>query len=59
GFSEAFSFSEGLAAVQTEFDAGTNWGYIDTTGTLVLGGKFAAASDFREGIAPVAVIANR
>ncbi len=51
-------FSQGRAAVclgkGTEFDCmdGTaRWGFIDTTGKLVIGAHFGAARDFNEGLA--------
>lgn len=43
-------FSEGLAPVQNEYN---KWGYIDTTGKLVITCQWKYAGDFRNGIASV------
>ena len=43
-------FSEGLVGVKDEHN---KWGYIDTTGKLVIPCQWENASDFRNGIASV------
>src|SRR5215831_16858747 len=50
-FRSAQSFSDGLAAVQTETDG--NWGYIDKTGKVVIPPGFVTAEYFSEGLARV------
>ena len=46
--SEGFGvFSEGLAAVQV----GHRWGYIDTTGTMIIEPRFLNTSSFVDGLA--------
>src|SRR5271157_772028 len=59
GVSEAYPFSEGMAAVMPSVAAvmpseglGT-FGYIDRTGRLIIPYQFAAAGPFREGLAAV------
>ncbi len=57
-FIEAFSFSDGLAAVRvrnTSAEDQKSWlyGYIDRTGTMVIAPQFEAAFDFSDGIARV------
>ena len=59
-FIEAFSFSEGLAAVRVRnpnVEAQKSWlyGYIDRTGVVVIAPQFEAAFDFSDGIARVVV----
>jgi hypothetical protein len=67
-FLGARSFSEGLAAVNTPtgFERVTNelthftdwnlvWGFIDTTGRLIVDYQFDEVRDFREGLAAVAI----
>lgn len=59
-FIEAFSFSEGLAAVRVRNpNAGDQkswlYGYIDRAGAVVLAPQFEAAFDFSDGIARVVV----
>lgn len=49
-YSEADSFSEGLAAVK-EF--GSRWGFIDKTGKEIIPFNFSKAAKFSEGLAPV------
>lgn len=49
-YSEADSFSEGLAAVK-EF--GSYWGFIDKTGKEIIPFNFYKAAKFSEGLAPV------
>ncbi len=48
------SFAEGLAAVRE----GEKWGYIDKEGNFAIKPQFTSASDFSEGLAPVAVVEN-
>jgi len=48
-YSEAFEFSEGLAAVKI----GGKWGYIDERGSVVIPPKFAGAWFFSDGLASV------
>src|ERR1019366_4546165 len=48
-YSEAFEFSEGLAAVKV----GQKWGYIDRTGGMVVTPQFAGAFQFSGGLASV------
>jgi hypothetical protein len=48
-YSEAFDFSEGLAAVKI----GQKWGYIDESGKLVISAQFAGAWYFSDGLASV------
>jgi ankyrin repeat protein len=45
---EAFSYSEGLAAVKT----GPRWGYVDKAGKMAIEPRFLDAKSFREGLAP-------
>ena len=59
-FIEAFSFSEGLAAVRvrnpnSEDQKSWLYGYIGRTGTVVIAPQFEAAFDFSGGIARVVV----
>ena len=59
-FIEAFSFSDGLAAVRVRdpnVQDQKHWlyGYIDRTGTIVIAPQFEAAFDFSDGIARVVV----
>ena len=59
-FIEAFSFSDGLAAVRVQnpnVKDQKSWlyGYIDHTGVIVIAPQFEAAFDFSEGIARVGV----
>jgi hypothetical protein len=48
-YTEAFDFSEGLAAVKI----GQQWGYIDKSGTVVIPAQFAGAWYFSDGLASV------
>jgi WG containing repeat len=48
-YSEAFDFSEGLAAVKI----GEQWGYIDESGAVVIPPRFAGAWHFSDGLASV------
>lgn len=48
-YSDAFDFSEGLAAVKI----GQKWGYINESGTLVIPAQFAGAWYFSDGLASV------
>lgn len=48
-FAEGRKFSEGLAAVRD----GTDWGFVDKTGTLAIAARFKAAREFADGLAPV------
>ncbi len=48
-YSEAFEFTEGLAAVKV----GEKWGYIGPTGTTVIQPQFAGAFEFSDGLASV------
>ena len=50
-FEDAFSFFEGLAAVQ--FDG--KWGYIDTVGKYAITPQFDEAGNFESGLAPVRI----
>lgn len=49
-FNDVWVFSDGLAAVMIE---DRKWGYIDTTGELVIPYQFYAVGEFSEGLAPV------
>jgi len=50
------TFSEGFAAVKQNADSNTNdWGFIDKTGKIVLGGDWAECSEFVNGLAAVGV----
>ena len=51
-FAEAKWFSNGLAAVK---DYSEKWGFIDTSGRLVIGHQFSDAQPFSDGLAPVEV----
>lgn len=53
-YTEAFDFTEGLAAVKI----GGKWGYIDKTGVLVIPARFAGAFHFSDGVASVKLDAN-
>lgn len=55
-FTDARTFSEGLAAVET----GTGWAFIDPTGTVVIRPPFAvdAVGDFSDGLAAFATNAG-
>ena len=46
----AKDFSEGVAAVSTD---GQKWGFINTSGMLVIASKFEKAASFKEGLAKV------
>ncbi|MFK7946591.1 MAG: WG repeat-containing protein [Saprospiraceae bacterium] len=48
----AKDFSEGVAAVSID---GQNWGFINTSGMLVIPAKFEKAASFSEGLAKVCV----
>jgi hypothetical protein len=50
-YSEAWDFSEGLAAVCNNW----KWGYVGTTGKLVIPLTFDEAESFSEGLAPVRI----
>lgn len=56
-FSEAYPFSEGVAAVNISFGSGASasWGYVDREGNLALEPRFYGARRFSEGLAPVMV----
>jgi hypothetical protein len=55
-FEKALSFSDGLAAVQVEINAAKKWGFIDTTGKLVIPAKYVnAPGQFSEGKAAVRI----
>jgi hypothetical protein len=59
-FIEAFSFSEGLAAVRVRdpnVQDQKQWlyGYVDRTGAIVIAPQFEAAFDFSDGIARVVI----
>ena len=57
GFSRVQPFSEGLAAVMPAESVKSErpkWGYVDTTGTLVIPAKYDIATPFSEGLAVVA-----
>ncbi|HOE17120.1 MAG TPA: WG repeat-containing protein [Syntrophorhabdaceae bacterium] len=59
-FIEAFSFSEGLAAVRVQDPNVQNkrqwlYGYIDRTGAIAIAPQFEAAFDFSDGIACVVI----
>lgn len=63
-FIEAFSFSEGLAAVRVrnpnvDDQQGWLYGYVDRTGAMAIAPQFDAAFDFSEGIARVVVNGRR
>ena len=44
-------FSDGLAAVAVNTDAGLRWGYIDQAGTMVIAPQFTRADAFADGLA--------
>jgi WG containing repeat len=48
-FDEAFDFTEGLAAVESE----GKWGYIDKSGKFAIPPQFAGAGQFSDGLAGV------
>ncbi len=50
-FQYALPFSEGMAAIQIK----DRWGFIDTTGKIVIEPKFYGPSKFKEGMAPVSM----
>lgn len=50
-FKSANKFSEGYASVELN----NKWGFIDTTGTVVIEPQYYLGSDFREGLAPVSL----
>lgn len=52
-FTNAYPFSEGLAAATKSSSGNGGWGYIDTTGRWVIEPKFQWASSFSGGLAPV------
>lgn len=52
-FTNAYPFSEGLAAATKSSSGNGSWGYIDTTGRWVIQPKFQWASSFSGGLAPV------
>lgn len=47
------SFSNGLAKVGTSWDCDNKYGFIDTTGKLVIPTQFTSAEDFSDGLALV------
>lgn len=58
-FAAAQPFSEGLAAVKTSREPGTNnWGYINTRGEMAIPPGFNAAGPFWRGLALVSSIEN-
>ena len=48
-FSEAKSFSEGLAAVELD----SSWGFSDKSGNIIIEPEYDDARNFSEGLAPV------
>lgn len=54
-FATAYFFSDGLAAVNTNFgnSAKASWGFIDKTGEFVIPPQYYGARHFSEGLAPV------
>ena len=50
-FRRAHKFSDGMASVQIN----NEWGFIDTTGNIVIRPQYNVRSDFSEGLAPVYV----
>ncbi|MEZ4535609.1 MAG: WG repeat-containing protein [Cyanobacteriota/Melainabacteria group bacterium] len=54
-FANLGSFSEGLApfAILNKIQMGRTWGYVDTTGKIVIEPKYSYADDFRNGKALV------
>jgi hypothetical protein len=56
-FSEAYPFSEGLAAVNTSFASSSSesWGYVDRDGNLAVEPQYHGARRFSEGLAPVLI----
>jgi len=55
----AYSFSEGLAAVKTDYYENSGWMYIDTEGKLVIKNDYSSASSFIDGVAPVGMVEYR
>jgi WG containing repeat len=53
-YTEAFDFTEGLAAVKI----GQKWGYIDQAGVVVIPAQFAGAFHFSDGLASVRLNEN-
>ncbi len=53
GWSDGAEFSDGRASVATVGDGGLAYGFIDTTGAMVIEARFAEARDFSEGLAAV------
>ncbi len=53
-FQEAYSFSEGLAAVLTD-ESGGLWGFVDQSFKLVIESQFLHVEDFMSGVAAVQV----
>jgi len=50
------TFNEGFAVVKLSSDMqAADWGMIDTTGEVVLGGDFVECGNFAEGVFPAAV----
>ena len=47
-YTDAFSFSEGLAAVEVEY---ANWGFIDRTGKMIIEPQYDRGTLFRNGFA--------
>ena len=56
GYESAGNFSEGLAAVKVR---NKGWGFINTTGALVIPPNFESAFTFNEGLAPVLLDGKR
>jgi hypothetical protein len=52
----AYSFSESLAAVKTDYYDNSGWMYMDLEGKLVIGKDFCTAGSFKDGVAPVGMI---
>src|SRR5262249_2942183 len=50
-YDAAGEFSDGLAAVQSDW----KWGYIDTSGKMVIKPQFVAAQPFADGLAVVEI----
>lgn len=48
-FQRVNPFSDGMASIQVE----NKWGFIDSTGTIVIEPKYYVRSDFKEGLTPV------
>jgi hypothetical protein len=54
-FTSAIEFTEGLAAIALTVKGEERWGFIDTTGKVVIAPQFLGVGEFRQGLSVVEV----